>query len=284
TDPSGEFGVEMSSNKKYNKVMSKPTVSLIFPVFNDANVLLSALRSLKNTSSGVSYEVILVDDESTEDMRVVYELSKKLYDKVVYLKHSGNSTVSVNAGVEVSEGEYIQYQNSDVLFEQDGWLEKIVKAFEEEKIGTVGCKTLRLNKTVNHSMRRWMPEGNQSNSHYERGEKLANSSNGVNICPIVAGCGMTTTRKLWNELGGFNVYWPFGWDDADWCFRTWQAGYKVVCQSDAWFYHFGSTAYGGMGTDECIKANREKVEEKYKEVIKKLSKKNNELYHFNLLF
>ncbi len=257
-------------NVKYNKTMNRPAISLIFPVFNDANVLLSALRSLKNTGSGVSYEVILVDDESTQDMSVVYKFNKKLYDKVVYLKHSGNSTISVNAGIEVSEGEYVQYQNSDVLFKQNCWLEKIVRVFEKEEIGTVGCKTLYLNKTVNHSMRRWMPDGEQSDSHYERGVKLANSSKDVNICPIISGCGMTTTRKLWDDLGGLNVYQPFGWDDADWCFRTWQAGYKVACQSDAWFYHFGSRAYGAMGNTESYRANREIIEEKYRTVINKL--------------
>ena len=251
--------------------MEEPIVSLIFPVYNGVEMLHEALLSLRKIDSGVSYEVILVDDGSPEDMSLVYD-NKKLYDKLIMLPHSGNSTISVNAGVKVARGKYIQYQNSDVLFKQDNWLKYIVDAFKRNRVKTVGCKTFYPNNKINHSIKFLDHGSTPFVKHYERGADITQSSKGINICDAVSGCGMTTTKELWEKLGGFNVYKPFGWDDIDWCLRTWESNARVACQSDAWFYHFGSKFYGGKETPEYHE-NEKTIKEKYNQVIKRLCKK-----------
>jgi len=248
--------------------MKKPIVSLIFPVYNDADMLTEALETLRAVDAGVEYEVILVDDESTDDMSKIFD-KKHLYTKLIKLPHSGNSTVSMNAGVKAAKGKYVQYQNSDVFFKQDGWLKLIVDAFKKHKVGTVGCKTLFVDNTINHSMKYIDTDKDPFLQHKERGKNMRYSSRKVNTCDAVSGCGMTTLKSLWEDLGWFSVYQPFGWDDVDWCLRTWEAGYKVVCQSDAWFYHYGSRSYGGKETKRYYK-NEGLVLDKFKNIIQKL--------------
>lgn len=248
--------------------MFKPEVSLIFPLYNNPKMTIEALESLKNTTAGVRYEVICVDDGSPEDMSEVQN-RKDLYDVYITLpENTGNSTIAVNIGAKHSRGKYIQYQNNDVLFAQPQWLRLIVDAFESDyNIAVVGCKALYKNNTVNHSMRRWVSDDmSQQSSHYERGVALEDSSNGVIDCQLVAGCGLTTRASLLKEEMGFTVYKPFGWDDADWCFKMQAKGYRVVCQADAWFYHFGSVSYGGKETPEYYD-NKKIIEDTYNNVI-----------------
>jgi len=234
-------------------------------------MLTEALETLRSVDAGVPYEVIIVDDESTEDMSSVYD-KKHLYNRIIKVKHSGNSTISFNVGAKAAKGKYIQYQNSDVFFKQDGWLKHIVDAFKKHKVGTVGCKTLFLDNTVNHSLKFLEPDKEPFIQHHERGKNMRYALLGVNECDSVGGCGMTILKSLWEDLGWLAVYRPFGWDDIDWCMRTWEAGYKVVCQSDAWFYHLGSKSYGGKETKQYYR-NEDIVLQKFRKIIQKLCQK-----------
>lgn len=248
-----------------------PVVSLIFPVYEGVAMLEKALTTLKKVDAGISYEVIIVDDASpSEEIRLFYSARGDLYDALLIQKeNNGNSTKNVNDGVLISHGEYIQYQNSDVYFIQDGWLKRIIEAFDD-RTGAVGCKTIFEDGRVNHSIRKW--ERDSVPSHYERGVLLEESSHGIHVCDLVSGCGMTTKRSLWDKIGGFGVYHPFGWDDMDYCLAVQELGLDVKCQCDSHFVHLGSRSYGGKETKEYHE-NFAKVKEKYKKVISKINEK-----------
>lgn len=250
----------------------KPIVSLIFPVYEQVEMLEKALITLKEVDAGISYEVIIVDDASpSKEIKEFYKNRRDLFDKIyVQPVNNGNSTINVNIGVSMAEGKYIQYQNSDVYFIKKDWLKLIVEAFDKNT-GIVGCKTIFEDQIVNHSIRTW--EQNNVPSHYERGILLNDSSKGAHVCDLVSGCGMTISKRLWKRIGGFTVYQPFGWDDIDCCLAMHEFGLKVKCQCDSWFVHFGSKSYGGKETPEYHK-NFDKIKKKYKNIIFELNERN----------
>nr|WP_241430634.1 glycosyltransferase family 2 protein [Haloferax elongans] len=91
---------------------SMPTVSVIIPTYNRADVLPRAIDSaLDQTLSDV--EVIVVDDASSDETEPVVTS----YDdpRVIYRAHETNQGGSAarNTGIEIAEGEYIALLDSD---------------------------------------------------------------------------------------------------------------------------------------------------------------------------
>lgn len=105
----------------------KTTLSVIVPVYNTSAHIRSCLDSVidKETSG---YEIILVDDGSTDDSGKICDTYKNAFDfiKVVH-KQNGGLASARNAGLEVAVGEYITFVDSDDFVEFD--FVKSIKSF-----------------------------------------------------------------------------------------------------------------------------------------------------------
>jgi glycosyltransferase involved in cell wall biosynthesis len=101
-----------------------PKVSVIIPTYNRAHLIGRAIQSVLNQTYQ-DFELIVVDDGSTDNTNeVIKEFSQK--DKrILYIKHDKNKGGSAarNTGIKAARGEYIAFQDSD-----DEWLpEKLEK-------------------------------------------------------------------------------------------------------------------------------------------------------------
>ena len=122
----------MDRNKSTN-----PKVSVILPTYNRARLLGKAVRSVLNQTYK-DLEVIVVDDCSTDNTK---EVVKSLDDeRIIYIQNMKNrgAASARNTGIEVANGKYIAFQDSDDLWLRDK-LEKQICAFEEStpKTGVV---------------------------------------------------------------------------------------------------------------------------------------------------
>lgn len=91
-----------------------PKVSVIIPTYNRAVLLRSAINSVLSQSYE-DYEIIVVDDGSTDDTeKIVNELST---DKLryVYQENKGRSAAR-NYGIKLARGEYVAFLDSDDTF------------------------------------------------------------------------------------------------------------------------------------------------------------------------
>ncbi len=120
----------------------EPEVSIIIPCYNRGDLLQRAIESvLKQTFQ--NYEIIIVDDGSTENIKEIIEKKyvKDLRIKYVFQKHVGRPGTTRNTGIIQAKAPYIAFLDSD-----DEWLpEKLKEQLEalknanSEKIGAVGC-------------------------------------------------------------------------------------------------------------------------------------------------
>lgn len=99
--------------------MDKPLVSIVIPSWNRESFLAKTIDSYLGQSYK-NIELILVDDGSTDDSRILYDYytEKDKRVKVIYIKHSGIS-VARNTGINESSGEYIMVGDSDDLAVKD---------------------------------------------------------------------------------------------------------------------------------------------------------------------
>src|SRR5438876_2768776 len=113
-------------------------VSIIIPAFNQFQYTHACLGSLQAAEERSTFEVIVVDDCSTDETA---ELVPRM-DGVVYLRNETNSgfIASCNRGAEKARGKHLFFLNNDTIV-KDGSLTALVDTFAEEpRAGIVGSK------------------------------------------------------------------------------------------------------------------------------------------------
>ncbi len=124
--------------------MSKehPKVSVIIPTYNRGGYIKRALESVLNQTYN-DFEIIIVDDGSTDDTKKVLEPYKDVI-KYIYQENKGVSAAR-NRGIKGSCGEYIAFLDSD-----DGWTNEKLSIQstildKDKKIGIVYSKMTKIN-------------------------------------------------------------------------------------------------------------------------------------------
>ena len=113
-------------------------VSIVIPCYNSQSTIAKVLGSVIDQTY-TDYEIILVDDGSTDDTKGAIEEffnDKTIDHKYIYQKNRGPSAAR-NRGVENSSGEYIAFLDSD-----DAWhpkkLEIMLSLIEKNRVNILG--------------------------------------------------------------------------------------------------------------------------------------------------
>jgi len=122
-----------------------PVVSIIMSTYNRADHFLPKAIASVLKQSFTDFELIIVDDHSTDNTAEVVDSFAKTDSRIVYFplpKNSGSDTYPKNMGVALSRGKYIAYLDDDCEF--TGYhLEVLLKAFEEDPTLDVAfCESL----------------------------------------------------------------------------------------------------------------------------------------------
>ena len=116
--------MNQTSNIKY-KTSEQPKLSIIVPIYNVEQYLRKCVDSL--LAQDISdYEIILVDDGSTDNSGAICDeytspsfvnsLTRSVVIKVIHRKNGGLSAAR-NSGIEVAQGKYIMFVDSDDYIE-----------------------------------------------------------------------------------------------------------------------------------------------------------------------
>ena len=122
-------------------MIKKLKVSVIIPTYNRANLVGRAIKSVLNQTYK-DFELIIVDDSSTDNTKDVIRQFQEKDSRIEYIKHHKNKGGSAarNTVIKSSKGEYITFLDSD-----DEWLceklEKQIKLFSimPTKVGVLYC-------------------------------------------------------------------------------------------------------------------------------------------------
>ncbi|MDB2481628.1 glycosyltransferase [bacterium] len=169
-------------------------VSIVIPTYNNLEYLPETIEScLAQTYK--DFEIILVDDASTED---IYSYVKNI-PKITYIRNEKNMGpgYSRNVGVEASSGELISLIDSDDIMHKDKLTNSVGKFSSD--IGLIcGDYCIFVNRIMRSNPRPFYGFGREMDIGW-------NSMIKVNY----VACGSTTFRKdVFNEVGGFNeTYW-----------------------------------------------------------------------------
>lgn len=121
----GEFGQHIPGHKKVEVKMDKIKLTFVVPVYNVEKYLERCVKSII-CRTGVQYEIILVDDGSTDSSGSVCDALCEQYVGIVRVIHKENNGLASarNRGLEEAKGEYIVFVDSDDWLES-GFIDRI---------------------------------------------------------------------------------------------------------------------------------------------------------------
>ena len=222
----------------------KPDVSVVIPVHGKCHLTLRCLKSLNDLEDERTFEVILVDDASTdESAEVLPSLSGIRYVRNVENK---GFLKSCNRGAELARGRYILLLNNDAMVE-NGAIDALAGTFDvHENAGLVGAKLYFEDGSLQEAGGIVWSDGSAMN--FGRGDDPRRPEyNYVRDADYCSGAAIMLPLKLWRELGGFDEYYVRAYyEDTDLAFRVREAGHRVLYQPFAKIIHSeGATS----GTD-----------------------------------
>lgn len=116
----------------------KPKVSVIIPVYNGEESISISLDSLLKQTD-LNFEVVIIDDGSKDGTREVVEKYTSIDNRFKYnYQTNGGVSAARNKGINVSQGEYICFLDSDDFYE-NSFIEKMVKQIEKESADICYC-------------------------------------------------------------------------------------------------------------------------------------------------
>lgn len=241
-----------------------PTVSIVIPVHNGIAVTARCLASIAICGSASSFEVIVVDDRSTDGTA---DFLAQIANIVVITNQTNVGYLkSCNAGLARARGTYTVLLNNDTLV-CEGWLDALVEtAARHPKPTAVGAKLIYPDGALQEAGSIIWSDG--SGWNYGRGDDPAafpyEFVREVDYCS--AACLLVPT-DLFRQLHGFDEQFsPAYYEDTDLAFAIRAAGGRVLYQPRAEVVHLEGASHGtntGQGIKGFQKINKPRFETKW---------------------
>ena len=235
--------------KRKNTLM--PDVSFSITNYNTKDLLGLCIDSVIKGVKGFSYEIIVVDDASSDGSAAMV---REKYPQVKVIENEINKGYvrSNNIGIRASGGRYIMSLNSDTVV-LAGSIEKIIRFLDNNPdTGAAGPKLLNSDGSIQLQARRGFPTPLNSFFYFSGLSRLfpENRSMGgyllsylddksITEVDSLCGAAMAVRREVIGEVGLMDEsYFMYG-DDIDWCYRIKKAGWKVYYLPEAEIIHYG---------------------------------------------
>lgn len=224
--------------------------SIIIPVWNKLELTVQCLKALAEVTTGLHYEVIIVDNASTDGTA---EFLATLSGDVQIVTNPENLgfAKACNQGARIAKGKYLVFLNNDTI-PQKGWLQALVSEVEEDiKVGIVGSRLLYADGTVQHAgVVRDLEQGLPYHIYkgFAGDHRAVTSRREFQV--VTAAC-MLVRRTIFEAVEGFDEGYINGFEDADLCLKVRERGYAVVYQPRSVVVHLESQTPGRKAHEQA---------------------------------
>ena len=239
---------------KTYKTIEHPHVDVILVNYNSTDHLLQCMESLYNASRGLTIHVWVQDNASRDNVGRV----RVLFPAVNLIRNDRNLGFAraINRSLPQGSAPYILILNPDTIV-APGFFEPILEYMNTHgEVGMTGPRILDTDKTVQGSARsfptvltalfgrrsiltRFFPD-----NPITRENILTSHSDGFTPMTVdwVSGACMLVRRETVAHVGPMDARFFMYWEDADWCRRMWESGWKVVYFPRSSVVHFAGVS------------------------------------------
>lgn len=227
------------------EILDNPKVSIIIPNKNRPDLLKKCITSITELSSYNNYEIIIIDNNSTDKNLLDYYHSIEENKKIKLVSYNDNFNYSAinNYGASIATGDYLLFLNSDIQVITTNWIEELLMYAQREDVGAVGAKLISENNKVQHAgVILGLGDDNiAGHSHYfvdrDNLGYMGKMFYAQNVSAVSAAC-MMLKRSVFEEIGKFDEEFKISYNDLDLCLRLRQKGYAVIFNAFCELYHY----------------------------------------------
>ena len=252
-----EDGLFPSTYRVKWDIKGDPKVSILIPNKDHTADLEKCLQSIWKKTTWDNYEVIVIENNSTDPATFAYyEAAKQRYDGlqvVTYPEQGFNFSGINNFGRKAAAGEYLLLLNNDVEVLNGDWLTELLRQCAH-KGGAAICGAMLYypDDTLQHAGVITGLGGYAGHSHkYKQkgGSGYLFRTATVQDFSAVTGACLLVRASVYDEVGGLDEQFAVAFNDVDFCLRVRDAGYRIAWTPYAQLVHYESKSRGGDEKD-----------------------------------
>lgn len=213
--------------------------SIIILTYNNLDKTKDCIESIRKYTDKDSYEIIVVDNNSTDDTKLFLEEQDDI--KVIFNESNVGFPMGCNVGIANAEETYdILLLNNDTIVTKN-WLSNLKKClYSDEKIGAVGAVS---NNGAN------LQGVDFTYNNFDEMQNLASKNNisdvkkwEEKVCLI--GYCLLIKREVMDQLNGLDEgYTPGYIEDNDLSLNIIKLGYRLMLCHDSFIHHYLGTSF-----------------------------------------
>ena len=266
-----------------------PLVSIMIPNMNHKEDLKRCIDSVLFRSTYDNYEIIVIENNSTDKEIFEYYEEIEKTDNIRVVKYDGKFNYSDinNYGASFANGEYLILLNNDTEIITPEWIEEMLMYAQRTDVGIVGAKLYYPDDTVQHAgvilgLGACNVAGH-AHIHLSRDNPgyIGKAFYAQDLSAVTAAC-LMIKKSVFDSIGGFDCEFAVAFNDVDLCLRVRELNKLVVFTPYAELYHYESKSRGKEDSAENKMRFAGEVDLFHKKWDKKFLDKGDPYYNPNL--
>ncbi len=239
------------------EIKSEDKISILIPNKDHVSDLRRCIDSIKERSTYENYEIIVIENNSTEKETFDYYQTLSQQENITVVTYTGafNYSGINNFGAGFAKGEYLLLLNNDTQVISMNWLEAMLMYAQRPDVGAVGAKLYYGDRTIQHAGIVVGLGAHRTAGHthykinYDNLGYMGKLCYAQNVSAVTGAC-LMVKKSIYEALGGLDESFRVALNDVDFCLRVREKGYLNVFTPFAELYHYESASRGVDVVDE----------------------------------
>jgi len=242
-------------------------LSIIIVNYNQKNLLKLCWQNLVSAQIKLSYEIIFIDnnssDQSQKTIEEILNQAPSVSLKMILNNHNLGFSRAVNQGLATAQGKYILILNPDIIV-LSGSIEKLYQFMEaHQRCAIAGPQLLNPDRTIQNSTFRfpkWYTPILRRTFLSRLGKKYLNSylmkdwdHQSTQEVDWLLGAALMVRSEAIKQVGPMDQRFFLYFEDVEWCRRFHRVNWQVYYVAEAQMYHFYQRSSADHGWQALFK-------------------------------
>lgn len=228
-----------------------PALSVVLILYNQAGLTLRTLQALAD-QRGATFETLIIDNASSDQTDAL--LARVRGATIVRNRDNLGFVLAANQGAAMARGRHLLLLNNDAIVQPGALAATCRRLDADPTIGALGGRIVLMSGGLQEAGNVIFQDG--STAGIGRGEDPFSPAALARRCAdYCSGVYLAVPLALWRMLDGFDRdFVPAYYEDADFCLRVWQAGFRVEYAPEILVEHL---EWGSAGNNEAQQRMRD---------------------------
>lgn len=243
-------------------------VSIVIPSKDNPEVLGRCLKSIVRWTKDISYEIIVVDNGSNnENKEELKKLQQEYSFSYVYQPMEFNFSKMCNIGAQRAKYGLLMFLNDDCEVRGSKWLSHMASLATVKTTGAVGAKLYYPeSKRIQHCGIYNIQVGPVHKLQFKEDIRPYYDRRNLdvrNVLAVTAAC-LMVRKSVFEKINGFDENLRVAFNDVDFCYKLYKAGYNNVIDNEIHLWHHESLSRGSDESPEKLNRLMQEKQKLYK--------------------